>query len=100
MWGDVLIFVYMVLNIFLIVFGTYVLGVLTYGFLRSDTIKILIYFKPLSLPFFRLGVSYERAVFQDGEIDTFSLGLFFVNMDIDFEKNYNDNTAQSDDTSL
>lgn len=75
----------MALRLFLIGIGMYVLGVLTYGVSRASNIRVLVYFKPIRQPFFRMGLSYDRAVYEDVVVDTLCIGMFIVNVDIDFE---------------
>lgn len=59
-----------------------------YGYNHSYEMDIVFEIKRLSNPYFHLGMSFEKEYEEEGQVvETFILGLFFVNLVIVFYKN-------------
>lgn len=58
----------------------------TSGFNKLSRFTLYFVIKNWGNPFYKLGVSYTQAVYEDAIVETLSIGLFFVNIEIDFEK--------------
>ena len=63
-----------------------ILMAFTSGFNKSTRFVLYLVFKNLGNPFYKVGLSYTRTAYEDAVVETLSIGLFFVNIEIDFEK--------------
>jgi hypothetical protein len=65
---------------------TLLISTLTAGYKSSTLITFIFYFKKWSHPFYNLGLTFHREVYEDCVMDVFTIGTFFFNFEIEFKK--------------
>jgi hypothetical protein len=69
-----------------IIFSFLLISGLTTGLAHANEIVIRFIVKSFKHPFFHVGISCSREIFEDAIIDVLQIGLFFAIIDIEFYK--------------
>lgn len=74
--------------IFLLFLGALVVMSVVMGWNNADNVHITLTFKSLSHPYYRLGLSFHKEVYLDGEADVLIIGMFIFVVQVEFVKDH------------